>query len=104
MTDRIAATAGALRAGAEAVNTAHGDVAEAVARIDREIDELGPAWQGAAHDAYLAMARQWQADVRTLQTSLAELEEALRATERDQAANEQEHLQVISGLNGMMGS
>jgi WXG100 family type VII secretion target len=104
MTDRIAATAGALRAGAEAVNAANGDITETVARIDREIDELAPAWTGPAAASYAAMTRQWQADVRQLQSTLAGLEDAIRATERDQAATEQAHEQVIAGLRGMMGS
>jgi WXG100 family type VII secretion target len=104
MTDRIAATEGALRAGAEAVHTAHDDVAATVARIEREIDDLAPAWSGQAATAHQAMMRQWQDDVRVLQNTLAAFEESLRATERDQAATEAAHQQTIAGLNGMMGA
>jgi WXG100 family type VII secretion target len=101
-TDRIAATQGALRAGADAVHAAHDDVADTVGRIQRELDELGPAWTGIAADGHVAMMRQWGADVEKLQTTLARLEESLRATERDQAATEESHIQAITGLGSMM--
>lgn len=102
MIDRIAATEGALRAGADAVHAAHDDVSDTVGRIQRELDELGPAWSGIAADAHAAMMRQWGADVQRLQAALARLEESLRATERDQIATEESHIQAISGLGSMM--
>ena len=103
MTDRIAATEGALRAGAEAVHAAHDDVSDTATRIEAELDDLRAAWSGGAATSYAQMMQQWQGDVRRLQATLAGLEEALRATERDQIATEENHQSVISGLTNLMG-
>jgi WXG100 family type VII secretion target len=84
------------------VHAAHDDVADTVGRIDASLDELAPAWTGIAADAHAEMMRQWGADVQRLQTTLAQLEDSLRATDQDQQATEASHQQRIAGLDGMM--
>jgi len=103
MTDRIAATEGALRAGAEAVHTAHDDVSAVVTRIQGELDDLAGLWKGPAALQYQQMFERWQNDTVRLIRSLDGLEEALRATDRDQNATEQSHQQTISSLSSLMG-
>jgi len=102
MTNQIAATEGALRVGAEAVNSARQDVAATVSRVDRELDDLRAAWAGAAATSYAELLQSWQRNATRLQRSLDEFEHALRATERDQIATEELHSKTIAGLSGMM--
>jgi len=46
--------------------------------------------------------QRWDAETSKLNNVLVDLENALRGTEQDQAATEQEHQQAISGLGAMM--
>jgi WXG100 family type VII secretion target len=102
MTDRIAVTQGAMRAGADAVHATHDDVADTVGRIQGELDELRPTWTGSAADSHAALMQRWEGDVDTLRASLRRLEDALRGAERDQEATEATQQATIAGLGGMM--
>ncbi|GAB3400557.1 hypothetical protein GCM10027515_08490 [Schumannella luteola] len=103
MADKISATEGALRDGAEAARRAHDDVNATVRRIQGHLDTLRGAWAGDAAKSHDQLMQRWNADVQKLQNTLARFEESLRATERDQAATEESHQQTIKGLGSLMG-
>lgn len=102
MTGKISATEGALRRGAEAVVGAHGDIAASVRRVQTELNDLASLWQGDAAKAYSHMLTTWNDDAHRLNAVLVALEEALRATERDQVTVEAQNKSTIAGLNSMM--
>lgn len=102
MTHRISVTEGALQQGAQAVNAAHGEISGSLTRVMAELQALSAAWTGAAASSHATTLTTWDAHARRLNQTLAGLENALRATERDQAAVEEQHTAVIGGLGTMM--
>ncbi|WP_296197552.1 WXG100 family type VII secretion target [uncultured Microbacterium sp.] len=103
MNDKISATEGALVRGAEAVSGAHVDIAESTRRVSSELDQICAIWQGDAARAYGEMMTTWTAGAARINQTLVHLEEALRATHRDQVATEETHQSTILGLGSMMG-
>ncbi|MFG6492934.1 WXG100 family type VII secretion target [Microbacterium sp. P03] len=104
MIEKISATEGALRRGAEAVIGAHGDITASLGRVRTQLEELSAAWEGDAATSYAHMLTTWREDAGRLNRILVHLEDALRGTERDQAATEDEHRATIGGLGSMMGA
>ncbi|MEV7694881.1 WXG100 family type VII secretion target [Microbacterium sp. NPDC089189] len=103
MSDQISAEEGALRRGAEAVSTTHVDITDATRRVQRELDQIQAIWQGDASRAYTEMITTWTAGAHRINQTLVHLEEALRSTERSQAALEEQHQSTIGGLGAIMG-
>ncbi|MFG6402280.1 MULTISPECIES: WXG100 family type VII secretion target [unclassified Microbacterium] len=103
MSERISATEGALARGAEAVSGTHVTIHDSTRRVLDELDELSGHWSGEAAQSYSQLVSEWAAGADKLNTVLVRLEEALRATERAQAANEQEHRATIGGLGALLG-
>jgi WXG100 family type VII secretion target len=103
MNDRISATEGALRRGAEAVSTTHLEISDSTRRVLAELENLQAFWVGDAARSYGAMMTSWSGGARRINDTLIHLEEALRSTERDQAAREEENRSTIGGLDAMMG-
>ncbi|MCC4909367.1 WXG100 family type VII secretion target [Microbacterium sp. cx-55] len=102
--DQISAEEGALKRGAQAVNTAKAGVDQQVKKVRGEIEQVAGFWTGAAAGAYTQLMQRWNQETTKLNEVLVTLEEALSGTERDQAASEESHQQTISGLSSMMGS
>lgn len=102
--DVISAEEGALKRGAQAVNTAKAGVDQQVKKVRSEIEQVSGFWTGAAAGAYTQLMARWNQETTKLNEVLVTLEEALSGTERDQAASEESHQQTISGLNSMMGA
>ena len=103
MADLIAAEEGALKRGAEAVNTAKSGIDEQVKKVRTELDQVAGFWTGAAAGSYTQLLQRWNDETTKLNQVLIELEDALRGTERDQTASEESHQQTISGLSSILG-
>lgn len=103
MNDRISAGEGALARGAEAVSGAHLDIHDSTRRVLAELDDLRAHWSGGAAGSYGRLVQEWSAGATTLNAVLVELETALRATDRDQQAVEENHRTTIGGLSAMLG-
>lgn len=104
MADVIAAEEGALRAGSQAVQTAKAGVDQRVSFVRGEIEQVSGYWTGAAAGSYQQLMARWDEETSKLNKVLITLEDALRGTERDEAATEESHQQTISGLSSMMGA
>lgn len=102
MADVISAEEGALRKGAEAVNTAKLNIEKQIKTVRGEIEQLRSFWTGGAATSFTGLMNRWDEESNKLNNVLITLEEALRGTEKDQAASEQSHQQAISGLGSMM--
>lgn len=103
MSDLIAAEEGALRRGAEAVNTAKSGIDEQVRKVRTELDQVAGFWTGAAANSYSQLLNRWNDETTKLNQVLVTLEDALRGTESDQAASEESHQQTIGNLTGLLG-
>jgi WXG100 family type VII secretion target len=101
--DLIAAEEGALRRGAEAVNTAKSGIDEQVRKVRTELDQVAGFWTGAAAASYSQLLTRWNDETTKLNQVLVTLEDALRGTERDQAASEESHQQTIGNLGSLLG-
>lgn len=100
----ISAEEGALKAGADAVQTAKAGVDVQKQNVSTEADNLRATWFGPAADAYLGLVRRWEVEAKRINDILIELESALTGTESDRVAKEEDNIQTISGLGAMMGS
>lgn len=102
MAQVISAEEGALRKGAEAVNTAKANIEKQISNVRGEIEQLRGFWTGSAATSFTQLLGTWDEKANKLNEVLVTLEDALRGTERDQAASEEQHQQTISGLGSMM--
>ena len=103
MSDRISAVEGALARGAQVVSGAHADIHDSTARVLAELDELAAHWAGDAAQSYSQLVSDWSAGAHKLNAVLVQLEAALRATDHDQQANEEQHRSTIGGLGALLG-
>ena len=101
--DLIAAQEGALRQGAEAVNSAKAGIDQQVKKVRGEIEQVSGFWTGAAAVGYTQLMQRWNDETTKLNEVLVTLEDALRGTERDQAASEESHQQTIGNLGSLLG-
>jgi WXG100 family type VII secretion target len=101
--DLIAAEEGALRRGAEAVNTAKAGIDDQVKKVRTELDQVAGFWTGAAAASYTQLLSRWNDETTKLNQVLVTLEDALRGTEKDQAASEESHQQTIGNLGSLLG-
>ena len=102
MANVISAEEGALKRGAQAVNTAKAGIDRESKKERGEIDQLRGFWSGSAATAFTNLMGSWDEKAKNLNEVLVTLEAALSGTERDQAATEEEHASTISGLGSMM--
>lgn len=98
----ISAEEGALRRGQQAVAEVKAGIDQRTSKVRGEIEQMRGFWSGAAAGSFTQLMQRWDAETVKLNNVLIELENALRGTEQDQAATEQEHQQTISGLGSMM--
>lgn len=103
MANVISAEEGALRRGAQAVNSAKAGIDQEAKKVRGEIDQLRGYWSGSAAIAFTSLMNTWDEKARGLNEVLVTLENALSGTERDQAATEEQHQSTISGLGSIMG-
>jgi WXG100 family type VII secretion target len=103
MSGQISAEEGALARGAEAVSATHLDIADSTRRVQAELDQIQSIWQGEASQSYAQLVATWTSGANRINQTLVHLEEALRSTERSQAALEEQHQSTIGGLGAMMG-
>ena len=103
MANVISAEEGALKRGAEAVNTAKAGIDQQAKKVKGEIEQMRGYWSGAAATAFTTLLNSWDEKARNLNETLVTLEQALSGTEKDQAASEESYQQTISGLGSMMG-
>ena len=103
MADLIAAQEGALARGAQAVNEAKEGIDAQIKMVSSEIEQVSSFWTGASAGAYSTLMNRWNEETRKLNDVLVTLEDALKGTERDQAATEESHVSTISGLGSLMG-
>lgn len=104
MATDIAAEEGALRDGANAVAETKESIDRRMAAIRGQIEEMRSYWTGAAAGSFTQLLGTWDEKARKLNDVLVTLEDALRGTERDQAASEDSHQQTISGIGSIMGA
>lgn len=103
MSDRISIGEGALARGAQAAAGAHIDIYDSTRRVLDELDELSANWTGDAAVSYAALVTEWSHGADKLNLVLTQLENALRATDRDQQATEEQHGKTIGGLSAILG-
>lgn len=103
MAQQISAEEGALKAGADAVKDAKSKIDGQLSKVRSEIDQLSSFWTGAAAGSFTQLLGRWDEESSKLNNVLVSLEDALRQTERDQAAEEEAHQQTIAGLSSIMG-
>lgn len=103
MAQTISAEEGALRRGQQAVAEAKSGIDQRTKQVRSEIEQLRGFWTGSAALSFTQLMTRWDAETVKLNNVLIELETALRGTEQDQSATEQEHQSAISGLGAMMG-
>lgn len=104
MATNISAEEGALRDGANAVADTKQSIDARMAAIRGQIEEMRSYWTGAAAGSFTQLLNTWDEKGRKLNDVLITLEDALRGTERDQAASEESHQQTISGIGSIMGA
>ena len=102
MAQTISAEEGALRKGQQAVAEAKAGIDQQTKKVRGDIEQLRAYWTGAAAGSFTQLMQRWDAETSKLNNVLIDLENALRGTEQDQAATEQEHQQAIAGLGAMM--
>lgn len=104
MAQVISAEEGALRKGAQAVNSAKAGIDQQVKTVRGEIEQVRGYWSGSASGAFTQLLGTWDQQVTKLNDVLVTLEAALAGTEKDQAATEDDHESVIKNLGSMMSS
>ena len=102
MAQIIAAGDTSLADGAKAVSEAKMAIDAKIKKVSDEIAELGGIWTGAAALSFTQLMNSWDEKATKLTNVLVTLEDALRGTEKDQAASEEAHQQAIAGLGSMM--
>lgn len=103
MADTQGAEAGAILKGADAVNEAHAAIKREISAVESDIAELRGFWTGPSAASFSTMMAGWNEKVTTLNNVLDTLESALRGTEKDQSAIDDEHQSTIAGLGSLMG-
>ncbi|MGO3146146.1 MAG: WXG100 family type VII secretion target [Leucobacter sp.] len=98
----IAAEEGALRRGQQAVTEAKEGIDKHTKVVRGDIEQLRAYWTGSAALSFTQLMTQWDAETAKLNNILLELHAALRGTEDDQAATEDEQKSVVAGLVAMM--
>lgn len=81
---------GTLGRGADLVGAARADFDRMSAELDAGIEELRGRWQGAGGSAFFVLEDAWQERHRRVVAALDGLAAALRGTERDVTATDQE--------------
>ncbi|QAY64688.1 WXG100 family type VII secretion target [Xylanimonas allomyrinae] len=104
MQSNISAEEGALEQGAIAVADAKTAIDGQVKFVRGEIEQLSGMWTGPAAAKFAQLMGEWDSKTSRLNAVLDNLEASLRGTARDQAATDDSHQQVISGLGSMMGA
>lgn len=102
MSDIIAAGENTLIEGANAVNTAKSAIDTNIGAVRSDMEELKSIWTGAAAMSFTQLMTNWNDKAKKLNAVLVDLEDALRGTQRDQAASEEAHQQTIASLGSMM--
>jgi WXG100 family type VII secretion target len=100
----IAAEEGALKRGAQAVETAKNGIDQQMNTVRGEIEEVKGYWTGDAQQAFNGLMQRWDDQARKLNAVLITLQDALQGTDTDQNTTEQSHEQSISHLSSMMGA
>lgn len=103
MAETQGAEAGAILKGADAVNEAHSAIKREISAVERDIAELKGFWTGPSAAAFASMMTTWNDKVTVMNNVLDTLEAALRGTEKDQSAVDEEHQSTIAGLGSLMG-
>lgn len=103
MAETQGAEAGALLKGADAVNEAHGAIKREISAVESDIAELRGFWTGPSAAAFASMMGGWNEKVTTMNNVLDTLEAALRGTEKDQSAMDEDQQSTIAGLGSLMG-
>lgn len=90
MSHEMGMGAGTLGRGAGLVEAARHDFDRASCELDLEIDQLRSQWQGAGGQAFFVLKDAWSDRQRQVTAALEELAGALRGTERDVTATDQQ--------------
>ncbi|WP_433675739.1 WXG100 family type VII secretion target [Microbacterium gorillae] len=102
MAEKISAEAGALLAGASAVNDTNAAIAANVRAVDGAAGATRPLWTGPAANQYFSLVERWEAEARKINQVLVTLEGALRGTASDQVATDESNQQIIGGLGATL--
>lgn len=103
MSDKISAEDGAILRGASAVNETKGAIDTERRAVQDSVQQARSRWSGPAANAYLQLMERWDAQAKTINDVLIELENNLRGTASDQAATEEDHQQNIGRIAGLLG-
>lgn len=98
----IGAQEGALKAGADAVVEARSAIRKASDLVQDQVLATNGRWVGRGAEDFRGLMREWDAKTERMLRVLDTLGEALGATEKDRAAQEDTVSSSIGGLNSAM--
>lgn len=100
--DRIGADEGALKAGADAAVQAGGTIRRLSNDVEQAVEATRGRWVGAGAEEFRSLMRQWDEKTESMIKVLDQLAEALGATERDRAAQEDSVTNEVSAMRSAM--
>ena len=95
--------AGTLAAAAESVTRARVDVERLSATLEDHLASLHGRWSGRGGAAFVALQRAWTDRHRVVLTALDRFDAALRTTEREVAAADEEQSSAYAALAARLG-
>lgn len=98
----IGAGEGALKAGADAVLEARAAIKNKANEVRDQVDATRGRWVGQGSEDFRALMSQWDAKAENMLKVLDNLADALGATEKDRAAQEESVSSSVSSLGSAM--
>ena len=104
MAGQISAAEGAIRKGADTVNSTRNDLDNRIKTVESQMLAIGSNWVGPASIAFQRLMAQWNADASKVTRALIDFEENLRATQADYETTDTEHQSTFNSLVSRMGA
>lgn len=98
----IGAQEGALKAGADAALAASASIRRTSDQVQSEVEATRGRWVGAGAEEFRGLMAQWDEKTESMIKVLDNLAEALGATEKDRAAQEETVSSSVSSLKSAM--
>lgn len=94
---------GTLARAADLVASAHQDLDAMGATLTTRIEGLQGRWQGAGGQAFFALHAAWTQRQRAVTSALADFEQSLRSTQRDNQATDADRAGHFAGFRQRLG-
>ncbi len=95
---------GAILKGADVVAETRETLATRISAVEGHMLAIGAGWQGAAADAFRQLMQQWNDDSSKVKNALVEFEQNLRDTQSTLDATDQNQVDAISKVAGILGA